>query len=135
MNAIVPLGAGNSGPGGPQAWFWTPEWQAGEAEADADIAAGRVTVFGSAEEMDAALNDGPEGGYGEPVSTEWPSYGPDRGVRRYDDLPPLEAIVAAWVTEGPSRFWHRRAKMAVHRAMPELARALDRAAAERGPVT
>lgn len=26
-----------------QAWFWTPEWQAGEAEADADIQAGRVT--------------------------------------------------------------------------------------------
>ena len=25
-----------------QAWFWTPEWQKGEAEADADIAAGRV---------------------------------------------------------------------------------------------
>jgi antitoxin PrlF len=27
-----------------QAWFWTPEWQAGEREASADIAAGRVTV-------------------------------------------------------------------------------------------
>jgi hypothetical protein len=28
-----------------QAWFWTPEWQAGEREADADIAAGRSQVF------------------------------------------------------------------------------------------
>ena len=34
-----------------QAWFWTPEWQAGEQEADADKAAGRVTSFGSGEEF------------------------------------------------------------------------------------
>lgn len=27
-----------------QAWFWTERWQAMEREADADIAAGRVTV-------------------------------------------------------------------------------------------
>ena len=26
-----------------QSWFWTPSWQAGEAEADHDIAEGRVT--------------------------------------------------------------------------------------------
>jgi AbrB family looped-hinge helix DNA binding protein len=26
-----------------QAWFWTPDWQVGEREADEDIAAGRVT--------------------------------------------------------------------------------------------
>ncbi len=26
-----------------QAWFWTTDWQEGEREADADIAAGRVT--------------------------------------------------------------------------------------------
>ena len=26
-----------------QSWFWTPSWQAGEAEADRDIAEGRVT--------------------------------------------------------------------------------------------
>lgn len=25
-----------------QAWYWTPEWQEGEREADEDIAAGRV---------------------------------------------------------------------------------------------
>lgn len=26
-----------------QAWFWTPEWQARETEAEVDIVAGRVT--------------------------------------------------------------------------------------------
>ena len=26
-----------------QAWFWTPDWQKGELEADEDIAAGRIT--------------------------------------------------------------------------------------------
>ncbi|MBU1670578.1 MAG: AbrB/MazE/SpoVT family DNA-binding domain-containing protein [Actinobacteria bacterium] len=26
-----------------QAWFWTPDWQEGEREADSDIAAGRLT--------------------------------------------------------------------------------------------
>ena len=39
-----------------QAWFWTPEWQAGEATASADIAAGRVEHFDSAEEFLAALD-------------------------------------------------------------------------------
>jgi hypothetical protein len=34
-----------SGPQGPQAWFWTPEWQAGEREADLDRNAGRVEEF------------------------------------------------------------------------------------------
>ncbi|MHB8860002.1 MAG: AbrB/MazE/SpoVT family DNA-binding domain-containing protein [Thermoleophilia bacterium] len=28
-----------------QAWFWTPEWQAGEREADEDLKAGRFTVM------------------------------------------------------------------------------------------
>lgn len=32
-----------------QAWFWTPSWQAGEAEAEADIAAGRTRTFESDE--------------------------------------------------------------------------------------
>jgi len=32
-----------------QAWFWTTEWQAGEREADADLAAGRVENFESDE--------------------------------------------------------------------------------------
>jgi bifunctional DNA-binding transcriptional regulator/antitoxin component of YhaV-PrlF toxin-antitoxin module len=54
------------------AWFWTPEWQAKEREADEDIAAGRVRHFESDEEFLASLKpvaknramehpDGPEG--------------------------------------------------------------------------
>lgn len=46
-----------------QAWFWTPQWQQKEREADADIAAGRVTQFDSGEDFLAALADSmhPEG--------------------------------------------------------------------------
>jgi hypothetical protein len=40
-----------------QAWFWTPEWQAGEREADADVAAGRATRYHSDEEFLAALDE------------------------------------------------------------------------------
>src|SRR5258708_36909066 len=39
-----------------QAWFWTPEWQAGEREADADLAEGRVESFSSGEEVLDALH-------------------------------------------------------------------------------
>jgi AbrB family looped-hinge helix DNA binding protein len=39
-----------------QAWFWTPEWQEGERQADADIAAGRVMRFESDEELLAYLD-------------------------------------------------------------------------------
>ena len=39
-----------------QAWFFTPEWLAGEREADDDIAAGRGTVHESAEDMFAHLD-------------------------------------------------------------------------------
>ncbi len=38
-----------------QAWFWSPEWQQGEREAEADLAAGRVETFASGEVMIAAL--------------------------------------------------------------------------------
>lgn len=38
-----------------QAWFWTPEWQVMEREADEDIAAGRVQRFESDEDFLAAL--------------------------------------------------------------------------------
>lgn len=40
-----------------QTWFWTPEWQAKEREADADIAAGRVTYFDSDEAFLDALDE------------------------------------------------------------------------------
>jgi hypothetical protein len=38
-----------------QAWFWTPEWQAKEREADEDIAAGRFERFYSDEAFLAAM--------------------------------------------------------------------------------
>jgi hypothetical protein len=34
-----------------QAYFWTEDWQKGEAEAEADIKAGRVKTFDSVEEL------------------------------------------------------------------------------------
>ena len=38
-----------------QAWFWTPEWQEGEREADADVAAGNAEFFDSGEAFVEAL--------------------------------------------------------------------------------
>jgi antitoxin PrlF len=38
-----------------QAWFWTPRWQQGEREADADLAAGRTQTFDSGEAFLDAL--------------------------------------------------------------------------------
>ena len=38
-----------------QTWFWTPEWQAGEREADEEIKAGKGEFFASGEEFLAAL--------------------------------------------------------------------------------
>lgn len=40
-----------------QAWFWTPEWQAGEREVDEELAAGRVRSYQDGEEFIAALDD------------------------------------------------------------------------------
>lgn len=40
-----------------QAWFWTPEWQAAEREASADIKTGQVFHFESAQEAIAALDE------------------------------------------------------------------------------
>ena len=34
-----------------QAWFWTPSWQAGEREADADRDAARVETFESGDSL------------------------------------------------------------------------------------
>ncbi|THV35788.1 AbrB/MazE/SpoVT family DNA-binding domain-containing protein [Glycomyces buryatensis] len=39
-----------------QRWFWTPEWQAGEREADEQIAAGGGKVFHDLDEMFEYLN-------------------------------------------------------------------------------
>lgn len=38
-----------------QRWFWTPEWQAMEREADQDLAAGRSTDFDTGEDFLAHL--------------------------------------------------------------------------------
>ncbi len=39
-----------------QAWFWSDRWQAMEREADADIAAGRVKRFESADDFLSELD-------------------------------------------------------------------------------
>ena len=42
-----------------QAWFWTDEWQAKEREADADIAAGRVSpIYDDVEDLIRDLRQG-----------------------------------------------------------------------------
>ncbi|MDP9341924.1 MAG: MoaD family protein [Actinomycetota bacterium] len=40
-----------------QAWFWTPAWQAGEAEASADIEADRLERFDSDDEFLASFDE------------------------------------------------------------------------------
>lgn len=40
-----------------QAWFWTAEWQAGEREANADIAAGRTRRFESGHDFLKTLDE------------------------------------------------------------------------------
>ncbi len=40
-----------------QAYFWTPDWQAAEREADEDIAAGRIYKFNDADSAIAALRE------------------------------------------------------------------------------
>jgi antitoxin PrlF len=40
-----------------QAWFWTPDWQAREREAAADLTAGRGRVFESSEEFLSSLDE------------------------------------------------------------------------------
>lgn len=43
-----------------QAWFWTPEWQAGERQVDREIAAGNLSpVYDSLDELFADLDDDP----------------------------------------------------------------------------
>lgn len=40
-----------------QAWFWTPSWQAGEARASADVAAGRVETSKTSEDFLSSLGE------------------------------------------------------------------------------
>jgi AbrB family looped-hinge helix DNA binding protein len=40
-----------------QAWFWTPDWQAKEKEADEDLAAGRYRDFAGLEALLKDLRD------------------------------------------------------------------------------
>ena len=40
-----------------QAWFWTKEWQKGEAEADEDIKKGNLTRFNNVEDAIKFLDD------------------------------------------------------------------------------
>ncbi len=46
-----------------QRWFWDPEWQAGEREASAEIAAGGLKAYDSMAELLAEL-DAPHDGEG-----------------------------------------------------------------------
>jgi hypothetical protein len=40
-----------------QAWFWSPQWQQGEREADEDIRTGRVERFDSGDALLTAFSD------------------------------------------------------------------------------
>lgn len=51
-----------------------------------------------------------------------------RGLEAYDHLPPIDAIVAAWVNPGANPGWHYAMQDEVRMKMPLLARALDRLA-------
>jgi hypothetical protein len=39
-----------------QSWFWTPDWQAGEGEADQELKDGKGVVFDNPEDMFAAVD-------------------------------------------------------------------------------
>jgi hypothetical protein len=49
--------AGPIDPG--QAWFWTPEWQSKEREAEVEKAAGNLDRYASDQEFLAAINERP----------------------------------------------------------------------------
>ena len=54
-------------------------------------------------------------------------------LRKYDHLPPREAVVEAWVNVGDSPGWHAAAMCHVANVMPLLARAIERLALEVDP--
>ena len=49
-----------------------------------------------------------------------------RGLRKFDHLPPAEAVIAAWTSAGSNPSWGEAAIAETRAAMPLLARALDR---------
>ena len=49
-----------------------------------------------------------------------------RGLRKFDHLPPAEAVIAAWTSVGRNPSWGRYAIAETRASMPLLARALDR---------
>ena len=57
MSCKTPSPLSDEQPDSDQAWFWTPEWQAGERMAEADLAAGRSTRYESDEDFLRALEE------------------------------------------------------------------------------
>jgi len=55
----------------------------------------------------------------------------ESGLRKFDGLLAIDAILAAWNEPGRDPLWHAKKKGVVRSEMPVLARALDRASAER----
>ena len=49
-----------------------------------------------------------------------------RGLRKFDHLPPAEAVTAAWTSAGSNPSWGEATIAETRAAMPLLARALDR---------
>ena len=49
-----------------------------------------------------------------------------RGLRKFDHLPPCEAVIAAWTSVGSNPSWGSDAIAETRAVMPLLARALDR---------
>jgi hypothetical protein len=61
-DGVIELHPHQEVPGPDQAWFWTPEWQQMEREADEAIADGRVYRFDSTEEMMVWMRSVADGG-------------------------------------------------------------------------
>lgn len=56
----------------------------------------------------------------------------EKGLKKYDHLPPAEAVMNAWYNPGDNRRHHFLMRAKVRRQMPLLARALDRMKNESG---
>src|SRR5450631_1743099 len=55
-----------------QAWFWTPEWQQKEQEAEADVAAGRVLEFADVDRFLSHLGE-PDASASRPTGKKAPA--------------------------------------------------------------